>query len=25
VFLRHYGDELAHERELAARLRDDGR
>jgi ABC-2 type transport system ATP-binding protein len=25
LFLRHYGDELAHERELAARLRDDGR
>jgi ABC-2 type transport system ATP-binding protein len=25
LFLRHYGDELAHERELAERLRDDGR
>jgi ABC-2 type transport system ATP-binding protein len=24
LFLRHYGDELAHERELAARLRDHG-
>jgi ABC-2 type transport system ATP-binding protein len=25
LFLRHYGDELAHERKLAARPRDDGR
>ena len=24
LFLRHYGDELAHETELAERLRDDG-
>jgi ABC-2 type transport system ATP-binding protein len=25
LFLRHYGDELAHERELAERLRDEGK